>query len=78
MKWRAFLFANPCIIFVLDKTVLTTNEYPRRKGQIKTLEIYQATLNIKVMISLMLKGIVSKLAITFWMCQKCGKMKDYN
>jgi hypothetical protein len=24
------------------------------------------------------KGIVSKLTIKFWMCQKCGKMKDYN
>jgi hypothetical protein len=24
------------------------------------------------------KGIVSKLMIKFWMCQKCGKMKDYN
>jgi hypothetical protein len=22
------------------------------------------------------KGIVSKLMIKFWMCQKCGKMKD--
>jgi hypothetical protein len=25
-----------------------------------------------------LKGIVSKLTVKFWMCQKCGKMKDYN
>jgi hypothetical protein len=25
-----------------------------------------------------LKGIVSKLTIKFWMCQKYGKMKDYN
>jgi hypothetical protein len=25
-----------------------------------------------------LKGIVSKLTIKFWMCQKCGKMRDYN
>jgi hypothetical protein len=25
-----------------------------------------------------IKGIVSKLTIKFWMCQKCGKMKDYN
>jgi hypothetical protein len=24
------------------------------------------------------KGIVSKLTIKFCMCQKCGKMKDYN
>jgi hypothetical protein len=24
------------------------------------------------------KGIVSKLRIKFWMCQKYGKMKDYN
>jgi hypothetical protein len=24
------------------------------------------------------KGIVSKLTVNFWMCQKCGKMKDYN
>jgi hypothetical protein len=24
------------------------------------------------------KGIVSKLTIKFWMCQKCSKMKDYN
>jgi hypothetical protein len=24
------------------------------------------------------KGIVSKLTIKFWMCQKCGKMKNYN
>jgi hypothetical protein len=24
------------------------------------------------------KGIVSKLTVKFWMCQKCGKMKDYN
>jgi hypothetical protein len=24
------------------------------------------------------KGIVSKLMVKFWMCQKCGKMKDYN
>jgi hypothetical protein len=23
------------------------------------------------------KGIVSKLTISFWMYQKCGKMKDY-
>jgi hypothetical protein len=23
------------------------------------------------------KGIMSKLTITFWMCQKCGTMKDY-
>jgi hypothetical protein len=26
----------------------------------------------------LLKGIVSKLTIKFWMCEKCGKMKDYN
>jgi hypothetical protein len=26
----------------------------------------------------MLKGIVSKLMIKFWLCQKCGNMKDYN
>jgi hypothetical protein len=26
----------------------------------------------------MFKGIVSNLTIKFWMCQKCGKMKDYN
>jgi hypothetical protein len=25
-----------------------------------------------------IKGIVSKLTVEFWMCQKCGKMKDYN
>jgi hypothetical protein len=25
-----------------------------------------------------LKGIVSKLTVKFWMCQKCGRMKDYN
>jgi predicted RNA-binding Zn-ribbon protein involved in translation (DUF1610 family) len=25
-----------------------------------------------------LKGIVSKLTIKFWICQKCGKLKDYN
>jgi hypothetical protein len=24
------------------------------------------------------KGIMSKLKIKFWTCQKCGKMKDYN
>jgi hypothetical protein len=24
------------------------------------------------------KGIVSKLTIKLWMCQKCGKMKDNN
>jgi hypothetical protein len=24
------------------------------------------------------KGMVSKLTLKFWMCQKCGKMKDYN
>jgi hypothetical protein len=24
------------------------------------------------------KGIVSKLTVKFWMCQKCSKMKDYN
>jgi hypothetical protein len=24
------------------------------------------------------KGIVSKLAVKFWMSQICGKMKDYN
>jgi hypothetical protein len=24
------------------------------------------------------KGIMSKLTIKFWMCQKCGKMKDHN
>jgi hypothetical protein len=24
------------------------------------------------------KGIVSKLTVKFWMCQKCGKMEDYN
>jgi hypothetical protein len=24
------------------------------------------------------KDIVSKLTVKFWMCQKCGKMKDYN
>jgi hypothetical protein len=24
------------------------------------------------------KGIIAKLTIRFWMCQKCGKMKDYN
>jgi hypothetical protein len=23
-----------------------------------------------------LKGIVSKFTLKFWMCQKCGKMKD--
>jgi hypothetical protein len=27
---------------------------------------------------LFFKGIVSKLTVKFWMCQKCGKMKDYN
>jgi hypothetical protein len=27
---------------------------------------------------LIIKGIVSKLTIQFWMCQKCGKMKGYN
>jgi hypothetical protein len=25
-----------------------------------------------------LKGILSKLTTKFWICQKCGKMKDYN
>jgi hypothetical protein len=24
------------------------------------------------------KDMISKLTIEFWMCQKCGKMKDYN
>jgi hypothetical protein len=26
----------------------------------------------------LLKGIVSKLTIKVWMCQKCGTMKDYS
>jgi hypothetical protein len=25
-----------------------------------------------------IKGILSKLTIKFWMCQKCDKMNDYN
>jgi hypothetical protein len=25
-----------------------------------------------------LKGMLSKLTMKFWMCQKCCKMKDYN
>jgi hypothetical protein len=29
-------------------------------------------------VCVLLKGIESKLTIKFWMCQKCGKMKDYN
>jgi hypothetical protein len=27
---------------------------------------------------IIITGIVSKLTIKVWMCQKCGKMKDYN
>jgi hypothetical protein len=29
-------------------------------------------------ITALLKGIVSKLTIKFWMCKKCGKMKNYD
>jgi hypothetical protein len=29
-------------------------------------------------LDILLKGIVSKLTVKFWMCQKRGKMKDYN
>jgi hypothetical protein len=33
---------------------------------------------VKILTLDVLKGIVSKLMIKFWMSQKCGKMKDYN
>jgi hypothetical protein len=35
-------------------------------------------LTLLFTVSTTIKGIVSKLTIKFWMCQKCGRMKDYN
>jgi hypothetical protein len=42
---------------------------------------FQTQINIYVFYMqnlIELKDIVSKLTVKFWMCQKCGKMKDYN
>jgi hypothetical protein len=42
------------------------------------LEDVQAVLHLPHTGHGEIKGIVSKLTIKFWMCQKFGKMKDYN
>jgi Zn-dependent alcohol dehydrogenase len=44
----------------------------------KNLKDVRCLLTIINIPQLHIKGIVSKLTIKFWMCQKCGKMKDYN
>jgi hypothetical protein len=37
---------------------------------------FQMLVSILIVCYFSIKGIVSKLAIKFWVCQKCGKMKE--
>jgi hypothetical protein len=43
-----------------------------------TVEVCAPETLIRAGNRLIFKGIVSKLTVKFWMCQKYGKMKDYN
>jgi hypothetical protein len=58
---------------------VTTVEFVLCKGNHYTMH---DKINFLIYINkcgkIMLKGIVSKLTKKFWMCQKCGEMKDYN
>jgi predicted Zn-ribbon and HTH transcriptional regulator len=42
------------------------------------MHIHVHIFNSLRVIAMFFKGIVSKLMIKFWMCQKCGKIKNYN
>jgi hypothetical protein len=61
------------------KQLLVRREFTRFSTENRAMPAKSAAMSLCLnKCNYEVKGIMSKLAIKFWMCQKCGKMKDYH